>query len=469
MRKSLVLLVAAGITALSAGFPAAMVKVASVETAGVAAPARAHSWVAKIVARQASGEQHVLSIAEVGSAGGEKPVASGAPLTVGGESPFYASADSQHPDSVATPWTWNDSTGSGSAEGGFAEAHVVGDSAQVRAGLGSAAGSGFAVSSMTMSWEQQEELMNNWITTMDAIFIPLNAQMKAIEPALAPLGIIPPHFEQMAALGWVDVFKMRQVASNSETASSTEFSSARSTASIDELSMFSGFIQARGISTDAFSQSAAGSDERHATSTIRLLKIAGVPVVADSTGFRVARNDQASRTLLQPGLDVLMGALESAGVTLRVADARGEGDLRQAAALQLDITSPQGSLSFSFGYAEASAKSVGAAVWEDPDPKTPIDLGGDTIIDPVDTFDPVSDFDSGPVFDPGSGATPPASQGNQSTRRYFQRPAVLPMEAVRSLRTSYLLLFVVGGLLGATLVPLLARAPSVPVSRRGRI
>lgn len=471
MRKPLVLLVAAGLTTLSAGFPSASV-FAATPGASAAAPARARAWVTKLAVTQAE-QQQILQVAEVGAEGGASPAAAGMPLAVGGQAPARASADKANPDSVATQWTWNDSTGSGSAEGGFAEAHVAGDSAQVRAGMGSMAGSGFAISSKAFTWEQQEMLMNNWISTMETIFVPLNAEMKALEPILLPLGIIPPHFEQMAALGWVDVLKMRQVAANAETASSAEFSSAHATASLGELSMFSGFIQARGISSDAFSQSTGGTDERRALATIKNLKIAGVPVFADSNGIHVARNDQISRAILQPGLDVLLGTLQSGGMTIRVAEQRGEGDLRETSALQVDIVSPQGSMTFSIGHAEASAKSVGAADFGPPEDTGTTNAGDtssstDTSFQPTDTSFPPTE--TPPIVDLGAPVSSGGNSGGTGTqvRRYMQPAGVLSIDTVRSLRTSYLLLFILGGTLGAVLMPLLARAPSTPRSRKGR-
>lgn len=461
MRRVSAMILASTLAGLVGGGPAVAARVANLST-GVA-PSRARAWVLHVSVPG----QDVLQFADASSEGGAAPSGTGAPLAAGGQSQWRATATTKAPDSVTTPLVWSDSTGSGAAEGAFAEAHVLGDSADVRTGIGSLSGTGFPIANKTLTWDQQVQLMDSWISTNAQVFDPLNAEMAALAPVLAPAGIRPPHFEPMAGLGWIDVMKMRQIAANTRSSSSPDFASARATASAAEVWLLGGFIQARGIAADAVSESAAGTDSRDASARIDSLRIAGVEVKVHDGGFRVAGNDVVSRAVVQPALDVLLTNLKAGGMTIRPALTSALGDLREATALSVELASPQGSVLVSLGYASASAASVGSSNFD-----LPIVRSGPTpeptwSSEPAPTIEPIPDYSQ-----PAVESSTPAGNGGTNlasgqTRRYVP-PQVLSAETVRSLRTSYLLLFIVGGIIGAVIMPLLARAPSAPSRRRIR-
>ncbi|MBI4730059.1 MAG: hypothetical protein HY775_11275 [Acidobacteria bacterium] len=416
------------------------------------APARARAWAVRIAIT--SQNQELLQAADASSEGGSKPTATAVPGAIGGQSPFGATASPEHPFASSTPLDWQDSTGSGYAEGSYAEARVEGPTATARTGFSSVGGTGFAVANMALTWDQQEQLMNQWIDTNHRVFDPLNAEMDALGAALSPLGIRMPHFEPMAGLGWIDVLRAQNVSSGTETTSAPGFSSARARTSLAAVRLFGGFIEAEGISAEAVSESAGGTDDRRAVARIAKLRIAGVETIADSAGIRVAGNDLLSRAVLQPVLDAALGGLQTAGVTIRVLDSREAGDLREASALQIEIASPGGTALVSIAHAEASAASVGWGASVAPAAPTPR-ASEPPAVEEVPAWEPAPAV-SEPAYVPPA-AAPTELAAPAWVPRPGPRARQMSQSAVRSLRTSYLLLFVLGGLLSALVLPALAR------------
>ncbi|MFA5788157.1 MAG: choice-of-anchor P family protein, partial [Actinomycetota bacterium] len=286
---------------------------------------RARAWAVKVA--MAGDTLQVVQMAEVASQSGASMAATGAPLSIGGQDLVRASASQTARDDVKTQMNYTDSTGSTTFEGGFAEAHVSESSSTSRAGFGSNVTSGLPMASMLMTWEQQEQAMNTWISLNEPIFGPLNAQMEALAPVLERQGLVPPHFEYLQPLGFVDVVKSRQVAATSETVSTEGYSSASASVTLSEIRLFAGFIEARGVSAEASSEGTDAAGSKSATARIEGLKIAGIDCVADSKGVHAANNDALAKAMIQPTLDAIVGALRSAGVTLRAIDSYGEKDL----------------------------------------------------------------------------------------------------------------------------------------------
>ncbi len=420
-------------------------------------PSRARAWAIK-VAFAAKGGQ-VVEVAAASAEGGENPSATAAPLTAGSESPLRATATPERPDSVTTPLSATDPTASGTVEGAFAEAHVAGDTANARTGLGNLSGSGFSIANRLFTWEQQEQLMSSWIQTNKAIFDPLNAQMEALAPLLAPLGLKPPHFEPMAGLGFIDVMRGGLVSSTAEASSSPGFSSARASTALGQVRLFGGFVEGKNIMAEAVSESAAGAENRSARATAASLRVAGVDVAVEGGKLRVAGNDLASRSVLQPALDTLLATLAQAGLRVRAGETRADGDLREASLLELELVTPEGNLLISLAHAEASAATVGfveAAAGAEREASPPTE----TLQEEAGS----ASLSASPVQEPPGTAlasvepsAPAGVSGGRGSRRAL-RPG-LGISAARALRTTYLLLVVLGGMLAAGILPMLARVP----------
>jgi len=416
---------------------------------GEAEEPRARAWAVKVSVPVSGG---AVELARTSSESGRQPVATAVPATVFGQQATSATADLGTPDAEDVLHTYEDPTGSMLLEAGFAEAHVTKATSSARAGFGSMSGSGFALASELFTFEQQEQTLNQWKSAMDAVFVPLNEQIDALSPLLGGAGLSLPRLEGIAPEGLIDVGRARQVASSAQTSSSPGFSSARADATLGEIRLFGGFIEARGVSAEAISESVAGADQRGATARIGSLFIAGIEVVADGDGFRVAGNDVITRTAVQPGMDLLLSSLADAGLTIRALDEAKAGDLREAAALEVQLDTPQGPLLISIAHAEASAASVGALPPPAEDPIPPRTDDGPE----VSVLPDVVPRSGGVTLEPAPPVpAPPGSTQPQATGPLYRRPG--PAEA-RSMKTTYLL-FMVGALALALGTPLMVRRP----------
>jgi hypothetical protein len=400
----------------------------------------------------------VISLATASAQTGSTARAGGAPVAVAGASPKRADAVLSHPDAAVAPLDWADPTGSMTIKGGFAQAHAATDSASAKSGLSTSSGSGFAMADKLLSPDRQTQLLGTWADTMNAVFTPINDALSRLGPALALAGLEVPHLTPPAPDGFLDIALADQVASSVDVSSAPGIASSRAQTAIADVRLLAGFIEARGVKTTAVSESVDGADTREATATIGSLKIAGVEVVADGDGFRVARNTLLARTTVQPALDLLMSTLTRAGVTLRVAGSRSDGTLREASALELGIDSPRGPFVISIAHAEAAAPVVEPLALPSASPAV---------------VPPSKPAPSLPVALPPVSSTVPGistTPGGTLARPYAGPVTWRPSPAVaRALRTSYLLL-IVGALLGALVLPMLGRSAArrAPAARRVR-
>lgn len=344
----------------------------AVGVGGVATPSRAQAWVARI----SLPGQDVVELASTVAEGGAAPFATSLPAAVAGQGAARASASPDQRDAVATPMSWDDPSGSGHIEGAFADARVSGDTASARAGATTVTGSGFAVANQVLTWDQQKQLMDQWTATNHAVFDPLNEQLAALAPALATVGLRLAPLEPMQGLGWIDVLNADAFASRAEASSSSSFSSARATAEAATIQLFGGFIEIDDVKVDAVSESAGGTDERTASSTIGGLTIAGLDVAVTGAGFELGPNELLGVLPAEVGRDVLaqvLAALDAAGIRLRPGGTRAEADLREASALEIELSTAQGTALVSIGHAEASAPSVtGAELAPLSPPRAPV-------------------------------------------------------------------------------------------------
>lgn len=425
--------------------------------AGELPEAKGRAWVLKL----SLPGQEPIELAQAAAQSGSSPSATAAPWAVGSESPLRATATADQPEDVKTPFTYVDQTGSFGSEGGFSEARASSAGSTGRAGLGSFQGSGFAMASELMSWEQQEQLLGAWLETNMAVFTPLNESLQALTPALAPLGLSIPRLEYMPSTGFVDVGKGRSLAASVETASASSFSSARSTAEVGTLRLFAGFIEASGIEASAVAESAIGAGTREARSTIDRLRIAGIEVVADSEGLRAAGNKTVVRDVLQPALDAVLAAAAQAGLTIKVNASGAEGDLQQATGLLVEMATPEGVASLSIAHAEAVVEDAAMATPALPVPPViggPSPASGEEFL-VADGAAPVgAPADPLPEIAPASPAT---ASGTPAAPIAAPRLFPLGADAARAMRTTYLLLFVIGTL-AALAVPTLLRTNTRP-------
>lgn len=342
----------ASLTAPAPGHPAAADSAATSPAAGEGAAA----WVLRLDTPAGPALHLADTTARLGPAAG----AEAAPVVVAGTVPVRATADPAHPDEkvVATPLHWADPSGSLTLEGAVAEAQASSRSATARAGFGTAGGTGFALADKLFTWEQQERLLAQVAALDAAVFDPLNARLAALTPVLAAAGLKPPHFEALSPIGLVDTGRGTLAAASAEVASGGSFTSGRAEASLDQIRLLGGFIDARRLSVEAVSERSAESTNRRHGVWIGQLSVAGVAVVADGDDIRVAGNDVASRTLVQPALDLLLDALAEHGVELQVGAARELPGGSEASALQLSVTAPAGRFAISLAAARAEAPPV---------------------------------------------------------------------------------------------------------------
>jgi hypothetical protein len=419
-----------------------------------------------------------VRLGEAVARSGDNARAEATPAAVGDAAPIRAVADPSRPDEkvVSTPLNWTDPSGSMTLAAAFAEAQAAPASATSRAGFGTASGTGYPVASL-FSWEQQERFLAQLQALNQAVFGPLNARMAALAPALAAAGVAAPHFEPMGPLALVDAGGQRMAAASAEVAASEGFASARAEATLEGVRILGGFVEARAVSAEAVSESAGGGEDRRARAWVGSLTVAGVPVVAEGSGIRVAGNDLFSRGVVQPALDLLLDSLRNQGVELRAAEARGDGPGREVAGLEVRMATPQGRWTVSVAGARATAPAQAL-------PPAPPTLAALPAHAPAaDKLPAVVDSAPPPAAVPASvpslswGADEPEGPEAVSDEAAFAQPmspgtagrpvlgARLPRAVARSLRAVFLLLAVAGAA-GALVLPALMSPVARPTRRR---
>ncbi|MEX2557736.1 MAG: choice-of-anchor P family protein [Actinomycetota bacterium] len=423
-----------------------------VAAAPTTSPQRADTYAAAWAVWITTPASDVIRLAAASAETGSAAHAGGAPVGVGGTSPQRADATPAETDQVVAPLDWADPTESMTIRGGFAEAHASSDTASARAGLSTASGSGFAMANQLLSEEQQTQLLTTWADTMAAVFAPINAALERLGPALALAGLVVPHLDPPPSEGFLDVALVNQVSTAVDVSSAPGIASARAETALAAVRLLAGFIEVQEVKATAVSEAVDGAETRRATATLGSLRIAGVEVVADTDGFRVARSDIVARTVLQPAIDLLVSTMARTGVTLRVAETRSAGTLREASALELEIASPEGLFSISIAHAESAAPVF------IPPGDAPTTGPATSPAQPPAPLVPVTT----PPIAPGRAATIPSLAPSTLAEPYAGPVTWRPSRAdARALRTTYLLL-IVGALLGALALPMIGR----PTSRR---
>lgn len=452
----------AGATALSLGLAPASAPPSGASTLGQPTAA---AWLVDVTftSGTTSGVQLAMARAQSGSAA----QAWGAPLTVNGTSYQGAGATAAKPQDTKAAVDYTDQTGSLTMTGGYTKASVGGGSADVRTGLGSTSGSGFAMASKLFTWEQQKLMMDQFVALNDAVFDPLNARLRALAPVFDTAGLAVPQLTKMSALAMINIGSGDVAAASVSTASGPGMSAAKAAVTLTDVQLLDGFIQLNDIQAKADSQSVGGDDDRSARVRIGNLTVAGVGVTIDDDGFHLLGNSPLRKATIQPSLDQLYAALKEHGVTLVVDEIGAIGDLRQATAFRLSIASPQGTLSLTVGHVEASAATVGGlppAVpgWSAPPDGTapwtggtgdggggvPVDTGTTTGAAPVSEVTGPYPDTSAPTAD---GFRQPVVSGTSGVPVWLG--ATLPAAAGRALGTVFLLLLLAG--LGMALIPIL--------------
>lgn len=435
---------------------------ASAQPAATPAQPTAAAWLADLTLT--TGTTSGVQVATARAQSGPAAQAWGAPLTVNGTSYQQAGATTAKPQGSSASVDYTDQTGSLTMTGGYTKAVVGGGSASVRTGLASGSGSGFAMASKLLTWDQQKRLLDQFMALNDAVFDPLNARMQALAPLFAVAGLEVPSFTKMSAVAAINVGSGDVAAASVSTASGPGMSSARAAVTLTDVQLLDGFIRLNDVQAAADSQSVGGDESRSASVRIGNLTVAGVGVTLDDKGFRLVGNSLLKKATVQPALDQLYAALADNGVTLAVDETGASGDLRQATAFRLAIAAPQGTLSLTLGHVEASAATV-AGQAEEPQAQPP--SGGTTTpwtSPPGGTTAPVLSTGGAPVPDLTGGspelpttATPAMSSGGPPVARARGVPlwlgATLPAAAGRALGTVFLLLLMAG--LGMALIPVL--------------
>ena len=414
----------------------------------------------------------VLLAGQTSASSGQKPNASAAAFTAGGQGTGSVFTDLAHPNAVNSVRDFTDPAfplcippipqatlnngvcdpgGNFTLRGGFAEAHTTSGTSNSQAGIAGGNGNGFAFASKNFSFQQQTQVLNLVQQINDQVLGPVNTLIDQIAPTLNNNNINLPHLAGPPPTGLIDIADLGGVGSSSQTSSSGSFVSATSSAALSDVSLLAGFIQLHGVKASADSESNSGTDSRSATSSIGSMTIAGLNMIADDTGFHLASNDVLLKQAVQPAIDMLMTGLKQAGMTIEVQQVNALGDLREATAFDLSWVTPNGLVNLALGHAEAAAQSVAAPVIIPPPPVSPI-----TNVVPPIPAPGVPNIVPG-TNNPGT-IVPPSAGGPSSTGFFFRRPGI---DVARALHTVYLI-FLVGGLIGSLLYPMfLKRAPHI--------
>jgi hypothetical protein len=413
---------------------------------------RAAAWMATVSLPSA---EQLLEVGHATAASGSRPTATAAAFNINGQGTGTVIADLKNNDVEKDVQNFTDPPaaycppplqlpgrdpiglcdpgGNMHLRGGFAEAHASGASSSSQAGIADGTFNGFAFASKNFSFNDQSTALNTVQQVDDAIVAPINTLLGQTTQALTGGAVDAPHLEGIPPAGLIDILDLGAGSGSAQTSTSPGYNAAKANAELGTVKILGGFIELHNVRAFADSESSNGQDSRDAHATIGGITIAGVAVKFDEGAFTVAGNTEVDRQVLQPAFDLMMSALQQAGLTIKVASVEGLKDLKEATAFELSWTTPNGLINISIGHAEASASSVGA----------PSVGGGECCPIPPSTGGVTPPSISGPGSVGGPTGPVPSVQGTQTTR---SGPVVrsLGPAAARAIRTAYLIFLVTG-------------------------
>jgi hypothetical protein len=276
-------------------------------------------------------------------------------MAVTGSGPPSAAASAAQPHSKASLADWTDDTGSLTVQGGYAES-TVGDRRWIaHAGLGRSTGTGIAMASALLTWDQQTQLLGAVQAFNDQITPLVSQTLAALAPVLALLGVPVPQFSPVAPAGLIDVGAGRVGGSTAEAATAPGFATARADAALGGVKLFGGFVTVDAVSSEATVERGTTS-QSSARSWLSGVQVAGIPVSVDATGLHVAGGGPAA-ALLTPVFDGLLGQLATLGITVRTTTDPVGAECCEVSVVGLEVAfaSPAGDLTISLGGAQATA------------------------------------------------------------------------------------------------------------------
>jgi hypothetical protein len=349
-RRRLALLGALAAAALASG-PGTGPAAASVTSPPIAVPPPgAAAWVVRVEL----GDTPILEIGRT-SVDVTTAVVAATALAVNGQGPPAAVAGPDAPEASTSVVDWTDDTGSLTVAGGYAEATSAGQRWSAHAGLGQSTGTGIALASKVLSWDQQTQLLGAVQTFNDTV-TPLVAQVSAaVAPLLDLLDLPAPQFSPVAPAGLIDVGGGRVLGSTAEASTAPGYATARADAAAGEVKLFGGFVTVGAVSSEAMVERGT-TDQSSARSWVSGVQIAGIPVSLDAGGIHVLGGGPLG-ALLTPVFDGLLGQLAGAGITVRASATPTGATCCSAATVGMEIVvaAPGGPLVVSIGGAEATA------------------------------------------------------------------------------------------------------------------
>jgi hypothetical protein len=365
-------------------------------------------------------------------------------LAVNGQGPPAAMAGPTTPEATASVVDWTDDTGSLTVTGGYADAASAGQRWSAHAGLGQSTGTGIAMASRLLTWDQQTQLLDAVQSFNDTVTPLVGQAVGAVAPLLQVLGLPVPQFSPIAPAGLIDVGGGRLAGSAAEAATAPGFATARADAAAGGLELFGRFVTVDAVSSEATVERGA-ADQSAARSWLSGVQIAGVPVTVDGAGIRVAGGGPLE-ALLTPVLDGLLGQLAAAGITVRTAATPVGTACCSASAVALEVVAdvPGGPLLVSIGGAEATAPEPlpRPAIAPAPSPTVPATTNEPPVVGHETTAAPR------PALAPAPAPARPATPQPAAARSRIGMIADLGDDVAHALRIAYLLL--VGGGAAAT-------------------
>lgn len=277
------------------------------------------------------------------------------PLSIDGQGPPSAHADPATPSATDSLEDWTDQTGSLTIQGGYAAATSGAQRWTARAGLGQGSGTGIAMASKLLTWDQQVQILSAVQSFNDTIIPIADEVSTGIAPLLALLGVPVPRFVPMAPSGLIDVGSGRAAGSTAEAAVAPGYASARADATAGGLRLFGGFVTVDAVSSEATVERGT-ADTVTARSWLTGVQIAGIPVTVDAKGIHVVRGGPFE-ALLTPVFDAMLRPLAVAGLTVRTIATPADGGCCSASAVGLEVSlaTPSGPLVASIGGAAATS------------------------------------------------------------------------------------------------------------------
>ena len=448
----------------------------SAADANANAEPRAAAWAISVVLGSAG---QVLQVGQVQANSGTQPTATATAFQAGSQGTGQVVADASHPSVSKNFQSFTDSAipvclppipgaldrglcdpgGNFSIQGGFANAQSGGGTSNATAGIANGNGNGFSFASKNFSFAQQSQVLNA-IQQLDDYFanginqngVNLPGVNTLIDQLNAATGTLPkiPHLSGPPPAGLIDLADTGALSSTATTSSAPGFTQAQSSSSVGDVKLLGGFIELHNVKSEADSESNSGTDSRTSKATIGSMSIAGLSVVGDSDGVHLASNDLVTRAAVQPYIDNLMAALQKSGLTLTFAGTRELGDLREATAFELNWVTPGGLVHITVGHADASAQTASLPISVPP----VLPGGGFPGVVPPPSAPGIT---TPGVTTPGTLSPPPAGT-TPSNEFFYRRPGI---DVARALHTVYLI-FLVGGLIGSLLYPMIVkRAPAL--------